>query len=49
MVQKALRKMWFSDYLLKVKTQADTKREVHGNRTILLRNIPRDFNERLIM
>ena len=44
MVKKKLAKTWVGDSLLKVKTQADAKKEHFNNRTVLIQNIPKYLN-----
>lgn len=49
LVKSTLRKHWFLDTLLKVKTSADTKREDFSNRTVIIQNIPKYLNSDQIL
>ena len=49
LVQKHLRKTWIGDSLVKVKLDTDANKESFDNRTIIIRNIPTNFNQRQIL
>lgn len=49
MVKSALRKTWFKDALIKVKTNEDAKAESFDNRTVILHGIPRHLGATKIL